>query len=67
MKCHWRQDPEIGAYLVPGCWGGVLGGYCSCKASPVTLEDRIASLEAEVRLLKKRSDDVQHQAEGGQG
>lgn len=52
MRCHWANDPEIGKWWYPHCYGGLYGPEgCYCprekpkKDQMAELEKRIAKLE----------------------
>jgi hypothetical protein len=57
MRCYWVKDNEVpgGKYLVPGCWGSVVGPHCTCgrKGSRRELEDQVERLKERVRSLEK--------------
>lgn len=48
-RCEWRDDPEIGLWHLPGCWGAVVGGpeccYCGDEEGS-SVDARLAALEA---------------------
>lgn len=52
-RCQWRNDPEIGLWHLPGCWGAVVGGpeccYCGQDEDPISA--RLAALEATVARI----------------
>jgi hypothetical protein len=56
MRCHWENDPKIGRWFLPVCWGGVMSGMDGCycpRISRATLEDKVEKLEARIIALER--------------
>lgn len=54
--CYYTTVKDHGRVLIPGCYGAAVYGEhrCTCKTQKQakSLEERIASLEGEIRTLK---------------
>lgn len=52
-RCRWHTDPEIGRFLVPGCWSrAVNGDDAPCDCGP-SRRDAISILEEKVDRLER--------------
>ncbi len=54
--CYYINDPVAGRVLIPGCWGRVVGPYCTCptKRRRKDLDERVSILEQEIADLKAK-------------
>lgn len=53
LFCEWIEDPKIGWWHLPGCWGAVNAGPdgCYCEPEKNSVLGRLASLEAKLAEL----------------